>query len=327
MSNHTWRRELAHGLDQDVTVPDGGLIEKTKKESWNLICLQPPADMSESLAIRLWPDLAPGRFRSDFWYVERLRLKTIGNSEHVMAEVDLSLKGRSEINDPNPLRRPLSFEMETDYIEVPTEVDGDGNPILNAAGDQITGIVNFEPILIFTGVRYITSTPAWLNDFAEKCVNSSPIEIDGFPCEPETVKMEGLTLGPIDYAFVDDKTIRFREMPLKLMYKKTTWKDEYLNQGFNEWIPPQNPIFATNLYQIPGRRIPCVDSTGKPVEKAVPLTKDGARIRETVTEKTVVGSQQITTTKRVIKEFLSKDDLNYISVQRNKKLDFNLLFT
>lgn len=327
MRSTAWRRELAHGLDQEVSVPSGGLVEKTKRESWNLICLEPPADMSETLAIKLWPDLAPGRFRSDFWYVERLRLKTIGTSEHILAEVDLSLKGKSDINDPNPLRRPLSWEMDTDYIEVPAETDGEGNPILNAAGDPIRGIVDYEPILIWTATRFITSTPIWLKDFAHKCVNSVSVSLDGFECEPETLKMEGLRLGPIDFALVDDKVIRYREMPLRLMYKESTWKDEYLNQGFNYLIPAQNKIFATNLYQFPARKVPIVDSTGKPIEKEMPLTKTGYRFDEEVSVTELVNGSPVTLKKFVWKEILSKDDLNYITVQRNKKLDFNLLFS
>lgn len=327
MRSTAWRREIAHGLDQEVSVPDGGLIEKSKRETWNLICLEPPADMTEALAIALWPDLAPGRFRSDFWYVERLRLKTIGNSEHVTAEVELSLKGKSDISDPNPLRRPLSWEMDTDYIEIPAEVDADGKRIVNKAGDPIRGIVGYEPILVWTATRYITTTPEWLKDFAQKCTNSETVSLDGFECEPETLKMEGLRLGPIDYAYVDEKTIRFREMPLRLMYKKTKWIDRYLNQGFNRLIPAQNKIFATNIYQFPARLEPIVDSTGKPIEKEVPLAEDGNWIFdiERVTE--LVDGTPTPMDKQVQRKILKPTDLNYIEVQLHKKLDFNLLFT
>ena len=90
-----------------------------------------------------------------------------------------------------------------------------------------------------------------------------------------------------------------------------------------EYIPPQNQIFATNLYQIPASRRPCVDSSGKPVTKPVPLTKEGRQFRERVN----VGTKESPMYEDRIKEKLDVSDINFIDVNLLKKLDFNLLLT
>lgn len=322
-----WRRELAQGIDHEVTVQEGSPVERARKEVWNLICRVSPADMSEELAQQLWPDLAPGRYRSDGWYVERLRLRNIATSDHCQAEVDLVAKAKADRDDPDPTRRPVSWEMDTDYIEKPAETDGDGNLLVNTAGDPIIGIVDYEPILVWTATRYVTRTPPWLKQFAQKCVNASPVSIDGFECAPETLKMEGLRLGPVEVTTVNGREILYREMPLKLLYKDSTWKDEYLNQGYTEYFPPQGQIFATNLFSVPARRVPCVDSTGKPVESPVPLNKEGQRIREKVRRTVTESGISRTFEEWVIKERLDKKDLHFLKVQRYRKLDFNLLLS
>jgi hypothetical protein len=324
MSN-IWRRELAWEREGETTVPDGGQVEKRRKESWNIICLvNYDADMNEDIAASLYPDIQPGRLRSDAWYVERLQVKPNGTSRHHVATVELVMRGRSgDRRDPNPLRRPISWSMVTDYIDIPAEVDADGNQIVNKAFEPLIGIMTFEPVLVWSTTRYITATPPWLADFAEKCTNSTTFTMDGFAAEPGTLKMEGLELSEIDYATVNGKEIAFRTLPIKVSYRKKGWTEKKINQGMTEYIPPQNQIFATNLFQIPASRRPCVDSSGKPVTKPVPLTKEGRQFRERVN----VGTKESPMFEDRIKEKLDVGDINFVDVNLLKKLDFNLLLT
>jgi len=319
-----WRKELAHGTDAELSAPESAQPQARRKELWNLICLVREADMNETIAANLWPDIAPGRLRSDGWYVERLSIKSNSSSEHCIATVDIVALGKSgSRRDPNPLRRPLSWSMTTDYIEVPAEVDRDQKPLVNAAFDPLIGVINYESILVWSTTRFITKTPSWLKDFAEKCTNETAFVIDGFECEPETLKMEGLELGEIDYTTIDEKEIAFRPMPLKLSYRKTGWIEKKINQGVTEYIPPHTwNLFLAN-YHVPASRRPCVDSSGKPVTKPVPLTKEGRQIRETVN----VGTRESPLFESRIKEKLDIKDINFIDVKLLKKLDFNLLLT
>jgi hypothetical protein len=324
MSN-LWRRDLAWEREGETTVPDGGQVEKRRKEAWNIICLVDyAADMDEDIAASLYPDIQPGRLRVDGWYVERLQVKPNGTSRHYVATVELVARGKSgDRRDPNPLRRPIVWSMTTDYIEVPAEVDRDNKRIENKAFEPLIGIMTYEPVLMWSTTLYITKTPIWLVDFAEKCTNSTTFTMNGFEALPETLKMEGLEIGETDYTIVDGKEISFRPMPLKLAYRKKGWTEKKINQGMTEYIPPQNQIFATDLYQIPASRRPCVDSSGKPVTKPVPLTKEGRQFRERVN----VGTRESPMYEDRIKEKLEVADINFIDVNLLKKLDFNLLLT
>jgi len=313
-----WRRSRAHGIDMGKT-GDG----QTATEEWNLICLTQPADMTIELAEELWPDFRVGTLVGNSWVVDQVRLRSIGTSEHVMATVDLVRGGKRDKDDPDPTQRPITWEMDTDYVEEAAETDADGRRLENTAFEPLLGIVDEVPVLVWTAVRYITNTPAWLQDFAKKCVNSTTVILDGFICQPETLKMEGLKLGPVEYTSVKNREIRFRQMPLRLLWKQNTWRDRYLNQGTTEYFPAV-PDFLFGGILVPERRVACFDSLGKPVEKPVPLTKEGQRFREFVKKPTV---QNPNAGEWIVKEKLGPKDFHFIEFQRNKKLDFNLLFT
>jgi hypothetical protein len=312
-----WRRELAHGLDETSRVDENRKVEK-----WDLIPASKPADMSNALAARLWPDMAVGFVRSDFWVVTDLRLRTVGTSEIVQATVDLELSGRGDRDDPNPLRRPLSWSWSTEFIEVPAEVDADGRRLENTAKEPLTGLVDFEPIRVYRGVRYVTRLPEYYAEFEQKCTNSSPVVIDGEELAPLTLKMEGLSLGEIEVTVVNRKRIEYREMPLVLKYRRATWKERFLNQGKTEYFKGEQLVFANFDYYSPDRRVACVDSQGKQVEDPVPLNEDGQRFRHRVP---APSPSDPNATELVIKEELSPKDLVFLEFLRLKKLDFNLL--
>jgi len=322
-----WKRELAWDREGETTVPDGGQTEKRRKEAWNIICLvNYDADMDEDIAASLYIDIQPGRLRVDGWYVERLQVKPNGTSRHHIATVDLVMRGKSgDRRDPNPLRRPITWSMTTDYIEVPAEVDADGKRIENKAFEPLIGIMTYEPVLVWSATRYVTRTPIWLPDFAEKCTNSTTFTMDGFEAIPGTLKMEGLELSEIDYATVNGNEIAFRMLPLKVSWRKKGWTEKKINQGMTEYIPEfaQNLFFANRTYAVPGGRFPCVDASGKPVTKPVPLTKDGRQFRERIN----VGTKESPMYEDRIKEKLDVADINFIDVNLLKKLDFNLLLT
>lgn len=329
-----WRREHAKARDGELSFPQSGLPERRVTETWNLICLVGEADMTEDLAVSIWPDFSPGVYRGDGYYIERLQIKQIGDSEHCQAVLELvftagpNREGSSK--DPNPLRRPIEWEVDTDFQEAPAEVDGEGNQLVNTAGEQIIGLVKNDPILIFSAVRYITNIPQWLGQFAIECVNSDPVDLDGFIAAPETLKMRGVRLSLPQYTEIDGREIRYRELPLTFHYKETTWREQYLNQGMTEYFGPKPiyevfPVFGSRLigYTQAVRR-PCLDSTGKPVEKPVPLNKDGQQIRE---YKNVAPPGQTPQFEWVLKELLDKSDLHFVEYLIPKKLDFNLLLT
>jgi hypothetical protein len=332
-----WRRELAHERDGELNYPQTGSPERRVTEYWNLICLTTQADMSEDLASALFPDIAPGTYRPNGYYVERLKIQKLDNSEHCQAVVELTLtvgSGRNTVNDPNPLRRPLRFEVDTDFEEVPAEVDGEGNPLVNTASEPLLGIVREEQILVFSGTRYITQIPQWLGQFAHVCVNSEPIDLDGFIAEPETLKMKGVKLSLPQYTEIDGREIEYREMPLQFFYRESTWRTEYLNQGLTEYFPAKpiyQPFYLAPIGEPPKIlgytqeiRRPAVDSTGKPVTKPVPLTKDGTQIRERINVAPPGSEPQF---EWVLKQKLEKSDLHFVKYLIPRKLDFNLLFT
>lgn len=329
-----WRKELAHQRDGELTYPQDGTPERRVTEYWNLICLTDQADMSEDLACALFPDICPGTYRPNAFYVERLKIDKLDNSEHCQAVVELTLKvgaGRGTVNDPNPLRRPLRFEVDTDFEEVPAEVDGEGNPLVNTAGEPLLGIVREEQVLVFTGSRFITQIPQWLGEFAHVCVNSEPVDLDGFIAEPETLKMKGVKLSLPQYTEVDGREIEYREMPLQFLYRQSTWREEYLNQGLTEYFP-KRPIygpydasgFAFLLGYTQEIRRPATDSTGKSVAKPVPLNAEGNQIREYVN---VAPPDTAPQYEWVLKQKLEKSDLHFVKFLIPRKLDFNLLFT
>ncbi len=329
-----WRRELAHERDGELSYPQTGSPERRVTEYWNLICLTTQADMSEDLASALFPDIAPGTYRPNGYYVERLKIQKLDNSEHCQAVVELTLtvgSGRGTVNDPNPLRRPLRFEVDTDFEEVPAEVDGEGNPLVNTAGEPLLGIVREEQVLVFTGSRFVTQIPQWLGEFAHVCVNSEPVDLDGFIAEPETLKMKGVKLSLPQYTEIDGREIEYREMPLQFFYRQSTWREEYLNQGLTEYFP-KRPIygpydasgFAFLLGYTQEIRRPATDSTGKSVAKPVPLNAEGNQIREYVN---VAPPDTAPQYEWVLKQKLEKSDLHFVKFLIPRKLDFNLLFT
>jgi len=332
-----WRRELAHQRDGELTYPQDGTPERRVTEYWNLICLTDQADMSEDLCAALFPDLSPGIYRQNGYYVERLKIEKLASSEHCQAVVETVLRvgsGRGTVYDPNPLRRPLRWEVDTDFEEIPAEVDGEGNQLVNTAGEQLIGIVREEQILVFNATRYVTQIPQWLGQFAHVCCNSEPVDLDGFIAAPETLKMKGVRLSLPQYTEVDGREVEYREMPLQFLYRETTWRTEYLNQGLTEYFPPK-PIYAPWEQTLIGQprkilaytqeiRRPATDSAGKQVQKPVPLNKDGNQIRE---YKNVAPPDQTPQFEWVLKQKLDKADLHFVSYLIPRKLDFNLLFT
>lgn len=317
-----WTRRAAHGVVGDAEKDQDERSMFTKTEHWNLICRGPRGDMSVELASTLWPDMSLGFIRTDRYAVQNLSIRSISTSEHILAKVELKKVGRGDKRDPNPLARPLTFEMHTEYIEVPGGKDADGNLITNTAFDPIAGLIDYEPILVFEGIRYVTKTPDWLVDFAEKCTNSTEVSLDGFVCAPYTLKMEGLGLSSAEITEVNGREILYRELPIKFAYRKKTWFDEFLNAGLTEYFPAvTNPFFPSSVIT-PERRERCVDAKGTPVEKPVQLTKDGQRFRHKVARPTAANPDAY---EWAVKEVLKKEELHTFKKLRLKKLDFNLL--
>lgn len=321
MSNKKgWLRNIGIVTDIEASMENGSPVDRMSEE-WNLTNRDKSARITRDLAQQLWPDFQLNAVRDDFFYVTNFRLKNLGSTQHITATVDLRRAATGRPDDPNPIRRDLTWSMKTEYIEVPGGYDSDGNLITNTAHDPIAGLVDYEPIFIWEKTRYITKTPAWLPEFAYKCTNSTRVVLDGFVCEPFTLKLEGLELSPVEYTLVNNKEIAYRALPLKFAWKRGTWYEEFLNQGFNEYFPPQDlDIFFR--YTTPGRKERIVDAKGNPVEKPVPLTKEGQRFRERIPRPTTENPQAY---EIVIKDVLDRKELHTFKRLRLRKLDFNLL--
>jgi hypothetical protein len=183
--------------------------------------------------------------------------------------------------DENPLDQPPRFRLEPQTVERPIDVDADGNPVVNSAGDpfdpgpveEVTQYIltvlrnekdiDLNALMLLSGRSRINNAE-W-NGFPEKTVKSLPIKIPErlfYQGNPDVVG-DGFLYFPMEYSF----HINF-----------DTWTVKLINQGFGELATASGVT----------KRRAILDSSGQPATTPVLLDSSGHPLAQPIDHTNVV---------------------------------------
>lgn len=159
------------------------------------------------------------------------------------------------------------------------DVDRNGIPLCNVAGDLVKGLKKMIPDQVVTIERNFLTWNTYLQSRYMDAVNSDTFL--GWP--PGTGKVMELSANN-----VISQTNGYWKAKLKVQfripYRTTTeraWWLRYVNEGFNEWYGEvQGPPTQDGIY--PPKRIRIVDENKQPVTRPVLLDANGKKLKDSV---------------------------------------------
>ncbi len=176
--------------------------------------------------------------------------------------------------DPDPLNRPPVITYSTSLIEQPTFYTPDNKPIVNRAGEFITGVMEQIPLVEYQFSKNLPADPAWLQTHLG-AVNSDTITLRGLKWAPKTLLLATVSGGE----FTTENRSTYTPTSGTILADYRTWTQEVWNRGTVQlkqvkrlirgvpkliWI--QDPIKAGNPKE--------------PVSEPVPLDERGFQIVE-----------------------------------------------
>lgn len=176
--------------------------------------------------------------------------------------------------DANPLARRPVTTFDSSLIDEKTLFDADGNPIVNTAGEFITGVVQKIAIVDYTVKMNLGSDPKWLQTHLGR-LNRDPITLRGLTWAPKTLLLSGVSAGE----FVTENRVEYAEYTLKIMADPRTWTQTVWNRGTVELVEDKAYKAVTGKVRYFQKPI----KQGDPpefVSEPVPLTRDGKVIKE-----------------------------------------------
>lgn len=174
--------------------------------------------------------------------------------------------------DPeNPLNRPAKISFSTSTERVPITVDRDGAPLLNTAGDLLTGIEEDRVLWQITVQKNVAAVPRWLLTY-QNATNQDPVRIRGITFPKETLLVSGIE---IPEPSIENNT-EFVPLTLRLLFRQETWVQLVLNFGLRE----RRRLFDTSTQEFYEDLVPIYVS-GVPTDEPLPLDENGRAYRET----------------------------------------------
>jgi len=187
-------------------------------------------------------------------------------------------------HDDNPLNQPVRWRLEPQTVERPLEIDVNGNPIVNAAGDPfdptpaeevtqyLLTVMRNEKLsaadlgtITALSARSRVNIAVW-NGFPLKTVKALPIKI------PESIYYQGFSAGYPGAGFL------YYPMEYVFHINYDTWTLPLINQGFGKLVTTGG---VTKRRQI-------IDSSGQPASTPVLLDAAGHALAQPIDHTNVV---------------------------------------
>lgn len=128
--------------------------------------------------------------------------------------------------DPNPLARPADVTFNTSLVEQATLFDNKRRPIMNTAGEFITGVSQQFPLLEYSVVKNLATDPDWLETHVG-AVNSDVVKLRNRTWKPKTLLLSAVSGG----AYQTENRTRYSEFQLTILADSRTWTQEVWNRG------------------------------------------------------------------------------------------------
>jgi hypothetical protein len=176
--------------------------------------------------------------------------------------------------DANPLARPAVITFDSTLVDQPTLFDAEGRPIVNTAGEFITGMIAKIPLVDYTAKLNLASDPRWLQTHIGR-LNKDTIKLRGLTWAPKTLLLAGVAGGE----FVTENRVEYAEYTLKILADPRTWTQQVWNRGTVELFEDKAYKAVTGKVRYYQKAI----KQGDPpefVSEPVPLTREGKLIKE-----------------------------------------------
>jgi len=148
----------------------------------------------------------------------------------------------------SPLERRARITLRWVSHTRRTFVDAEGNPIVNTAGDLLEAIEVEDDRLVISVEKMVSpGFPPWIDGFAN-ATNDADLTIRGRRLRKETLMFKNLVIPSADEA-ESEYGIPFVRLGYELHHRKETWREDYLNRGYNERAEIPDPCY-------PGTGIP-----------------------------------------------------------------------
>lgn len=216
--------------DEEIHVEDGGKFESLRF----FTCQMSSITDTEQAILRARPDLAP--YSAHPSRPDALVVDFFAKRERGSTLLRLQVQYSTEYEQiANPLSQAAIITTGREARTEITLVDGEGNPIVNAAGDLIDDppCERTVSLLVFHVRKNIPAgtLPQWALDYSDS-VNEDSVRLKGKPCDPETLLFVYGGTG-------DDQTIggtSFCEISFDLIYRADGWREAIPNRGFYQLI-------------------------------------------------------------------------------------------
>ncbi len=183
------------------------------------------------LTYKKCPKLGEVHKHHDGALVVRVKATQIGSSKIYKVMVEWSTAATDEDNDPDPLKRAAKISIVSRLEEYETFRDGDGNILVNTAGDII--VVNtFKTIQRITIQKNVAKVPDWFHTFPGS-VNEFPVKI-----EDKTYAARTLLMGESErpHRTLEGKTWYY-PITFQLDHNEETWDTFQPSTGYHELVP------------------------------------------------------------------------------------------
>ncbi|MEQ9407737.1 MAG: hypothetical protein RIK87_08410 [Fuerstiella sp.] len=233
-------------------------------------------------------------------YAGRSSLKRIGQD----ANVDVwrqtfkvsSIQPRKIGRDPNPLNRDVEFlERVGGFRNVSTIIDWNNNPVVNRAGDYLSGFEVEVPSPVYRYAGNFESIPSWALDLdggvngADKVLPIRYRDPDGTLTTVDNLTLRAgtakLRITQLPMVPTEENNVQYFPIQWEYQVSHQGWSEPLLNQGFNESVYLDSSgnvvntaaVIAGTYNSVEKRQI--LDDKGEPVRDPVLLDWFGRKLK------------------------------------------------
>lgn len=217
-------------------------------------------------------------------------------------DLEYTSKPKDKDKEQNPLSQPAEIEWDTVEESEVIDVDGEGNPLLNAAGDFLEGIEEPVSYWIIKIKKNVAKVPRYILDY-DLSVNDGAVRVGGLTFPKDTLWLRRLRISDKQ----TENDIDYYEFSFELHYKSKTWIRKFPNRGYHEIIYyPEGTIVKQRIL---------IDL--EPAAEPQWLDENGSRPTEIVT----VGGTDIESVKKI----LDPEDIHFVEYRTKKRKNFSRL--
>jgi hypothetical protein len=236
-------------------------LKTSERVTWTALRLMSP--------VPGWGDEHP---KEKGFYLDFVR--PVHKSKHIWElEAEYSPIKAGQI-DPSPLARPVVITYTSSLIEMPTQRDNKGRPMVNRAGELLQGIMLQRPILEYKFVKNLPSDPKWITTHLG-AVNSDTIRLRGLNWAPRTLLLSAVEGGE----FVTENRQSYTATTGTILADPLTWTQEFFNMGTVQL--EQQPRMIKGKEKLVWVQVPIMEGDPKEhISDPVPLDEDGVMISD-----------------------------------------------